>query len=79
MPAITCALCARVRPAAVLLAAVLALGVMFAGSAAASTAYSAASAKPRPIPWTGWNGRPIERPRKPVDRKSLASATFPVG
>ena len=79
MPAITDVLCARVRPAAVLLAAAIALGLMFAGSAAASTAYSAASAKPRPIPWTGWNGRPIERPHKPVDRGSLASATFPAG
>src|SRR5947208_7601171 len=79
MPAITDVLCARVRPAAVLLAVATALGLMFAGSAAASTAYSAASAKPRPIPWTGWNGRPIERPHKPVDRGSLASATFPAG
>jgi DNA invertase Pin-like site-specific DNA recombinase/peptidoglycan hydrolase-like protein with peptidoglycan-binding domain len=79
MSAITGALGARVRPAAVLLVGAIALSVLFAGSAAAETAYSAASAKPRPIPWTGWNGRPIERPQKPVDRGSLARATFPAG
>ncbi len=79
MQAITCAPHARVRPAVLLLAVAIALGTLFAGSAAASTAYSAASAKPQPIPWTGWNGRPIERPHKPVDLASLASASYPAG
>lgn len=79
MPAITRALCERARPAAVLLAVAIALGILFAGSAAASTAYSAASAQPRPIAWTGWNGRPIRHPHKPVDTKALASVSYPVG
>jgi len=70
---------APVRPAALLLAVAIALGTLFAGTAAASTAYSAASAKPHPIPWTGWNGRPIERPHKPVELASLARASFPAG
>lgn len=79
MQAITCARHARVRPVALLLAGAVVLGALFAGSAAASTAYSAASAKPHPIPWTGWNGRPIERPHKPVDLASRTSASYPVG
>jgi peptidoglycan hydrolase-like protein with peptidoglycan-binding domain len=79
MQAITCALHGRVRPVAMLLAVAAALGALFAGSAAASTAYTAASAKPHPIPWTGWNGRPIERPHKPVDLESRASASYPAG
>jgi peptidoglycan hydrolase-like protein with peptidoglycan-binding domain len=79
MQAITYALHGRVRPVALLLAVAAALGALFAGSAAASTAYSAASAKPHPIPWTGWNGRPIERPHKPVDLASRASASYPAG
>jgi DNA invertase Pin-like site-specific DNA recombinase len=79
MQAITGALSARVRPAVLLLAAAIALALAWAESAAASTAYSAVSAQPRPIPWTGWNGRPIQRPRKPVDEALLSKAAFPVG
>jgi peptidoglycan hydrolase-like protein with peptidoglycan-binding domain len=79
MQAITGALEARVRSAAVLLAAAAIVLSMLAGSAAASTAYSAQSAEPHPIPWTGWNGRPIERPHKPVDRALLSKASYPSG
>jgi DNA invertase Pin-like site-specific DNA recombinase len=77
MQAITDALRARVTPAAVLLGAAIAIGVLFAGSAAASTAYSAASANPPPIPWTGWHGRPIQRPQTAVSRTVLARASYP--
>ncbi|HEX6458133.1 MAG TPA: peptidoglycan-binding protein [Thermoleophilaceae bacterium] len=62
----------------VLLLAV-ALCALLTGSASASAAYSAASANPRPLPWTGWNGRPIRHPHQPVDPRSLAGATYPVG
>jgi peptidoglycan hydrolase-like protein with peptidoglycan-binding domain len=79
MPAISGALRERVRPAAGLLAVASALGLLFAGSAAASTAYSAASANPRPIASTGWHGRPIRHPHKPVKTKALTSASFPTG
>jgi hypothetical protein len=80
MQATKCALCGHVRPAAVLLATALVLGTLLAGSAAASPAYSAASAQPRPIPWTGWHGQPIQRPHKPVDEKALGrDASYPAG
>jgi DNA invertase Pin-like site-specific DNA recombinase len=79
MQAITGALGARVRPAGVVLVAAIAFGLMCAESAAASTAYSAVSAKPHPIPWTGWNGRPIQRPHKPVGHALLKRALFPAG
>jgi peptidoglycan hydrolase-like protein with peptidoglycan-binding domain len=79
MPAISSALSARARPAALLLATAIALGALFAGSAAATSAYSAASAKPQPIPWTGWNGRPVERPHAPVDVNALTSVSLPAG
>jgi peptidoglycan hydrolase-like protein with peptidoglycan-binding domain len=80
MQATTRALYGRVGLAAVLLATTLVLGMSFAGSAVASTAYSAASAEPAPIPWTGWHGRPIERPHKPVDVKALTtSVDYPAG
>lgn len=70
---------ALVRPAAGLLVAVVALVALFAGSATAQTTYSAASAKPRLIPWTGWHGRPIQKPRERVDAKALADASYPAG
>lgn len=79
MQAITGALVARVRPAAVLLAAAAIAFSLLAGSAAASTAYTAESAQPHPIPWTGWNGRPIERPQKAVDHALLSKASYPSG
>jgi DNA invertase Pin-like site-specific DNA recombinase/peptidoglycan hydrolase-like protein with peptidoglycan-binding domain len=79
MQAITGALSARVRPAVLLLAATIALALALAESAAASTAYRAESAQPRPIPWTGWSGQPIQRPRKPVEEALLSKAAFPAG
>jgi DNA invertase Pin-like site-specific DNA recombinase/peptidoglycan hydrolase-like protein with peptidoglycan-binding domain len=79
MDAFTNALRARVVPVAGLLAATLALGVLFAGSAAASSAYSAASAKPRPLPSTGWHGRPIRRPHERVGRAYFADVRYPAG
>src|SRR5256885_5270961 len=80
MQATTRALCGRVRPAAMLLATALVLGMSFAGSAAASTAYTAASAELEPIPWTGWHGRPIERPHTAVDVSALAKrVAYPAG
>jgi Putative peptidoglycan binding domain/Resolvase, N terminal domain/Recombinase len=77
MQAITRALCARRRTAAVLLVLAVALGATCAGPAAASTRYSAADANPRPIPWTGWNGVPIQRPHKAVPQSLLGKASFP--
>jgi DNA invertase Pin-like site-specific DNA recombinase len=71
---------ALARPVAGLLVAGAALVALLAGSAAASTAYSAASAKPRPIPWTGWHGRPIQRPHSRVDSSlTAAEASYPAG
>jgi len=77
MQVIRHALCARVSPVAVLLAAAVALGVSFAGSAAASPAYTAASAHPRPLPSTGWHGRPIRKPRAAVDPGTFAKTSYP--
>ena len=78
MQAITYAPRARVRPVAWLPLLVAAALVVLAGSAAASTATSAAAqATPDPIPWTGWNGRPIQEPHEPVDRALLASVSYP--
>jgi peptidoglycan hydrolase-like protein with peptidoglycan-binding domain/DNA invertase Pin-like site-specific DNA recombinase len=79
MHAIRHALCARVVPVAVLLAAAIALGVSFAGSAAASPAYGVASAKPRPIPGTGWHGRPIRHPQQRVGHAFFADIRYPNG
>jgi len=79
MDAFQHALRARVVPVAGLLAAAIALGVLFAGSAAASSAYSAGSAKPRPIPSTGWHGRPIRRPHERVGRTYFADVRYPTG
>ncbi len=79
MQAIRDALSARVGPAALLPAVAAALALTWAQSAAAHAAYGAASARPRPIPWTGWHGRPIERPHKPVDEALLGRAAFPAG
>jgi len=80
MQATTRALRGHVRSAVVLLATASVLGMSFAGSAAASSAYSAASAEPQPIPSTGWSGRPIQRPQKPVDVTALTkSVSYPAG
>jgi DNA invertase Pin-like site-specific DNA recombinase len=79
MQAITGAFSAHVGPRLLLLAATIALALTWAESAAASTAYTAASAQPHPTPSTGWNGRPIQRPHKPIDRASLSKAAFPAG
>jgi peptidoglycan hydrolase-like protein with peptidoglycan-binding domain len=79
MHAITSAPRARGRPAAVLLVLAVALSAVCAGPAAASTTYSAADANPRPIPWTGWNGVPIQHPHKAVLRTLLGRASFPRG
>lgn len=79
MQAITGARSAPVGPVALLLAATIAFCALLAGSAAARTAYSSASAQPQPIPSTGWNGRPIQRPHKPIAQASLARASYPVG
>lgn len=79
MQAITGALAARVRSAAMLLVVTTALALTCAGSAAASTAYSAESAKPHPIPRTGWHGAPVQRPHKPVDDALLSKAALPAG
>jgi hypothetical protein len=74
------ALRGHARSAAMLLVMACTLGgTVFVGTAVASTAYSAASAQPHPIPWTGWHGRPIERPHKPVDQGALTRASYPVG
>jgi DNA invertase Pin-like site-specific DNA recombinase len=70
---------ARVGPRLLLLAATIALALMWTESAAASTAYTAASAHPHPTPRTGWNGRPIQRPHKPVDGAPRSNAAFPAG
>jgi Putative peptidoglycan binding domain/Resolvase, N terminal domain len=76
--AITYAPRLRALPAVLLPVVVAAAALMMlAGSAAASTARSAAQATPHPIPWTGWNGRPIQHPHKPVDRALLATASYP--
>jgi peptidoglycan hydrolase-like protein with peptidoglycan-binding domain len=77
MQAITSALRAHGRRAAVLLALAAALSAVCAGPAAASTTYSAADANPRPIPWTGWNGVPIQHPHKAVSPALLKRAKFP--
>jgi DNA invertase Pin-like site-specific DNA recombinase len=77
MQAIAC-LRGGARPATVVLAAIV-LSVFCAASAAASTAYSAASANPGPIPWTGWHGRPIQRPHRRLDPALLKSVSFPPG
>ena len=77
MQAITYAQRARVRPGAWLPLFAAAGLVILAGSAAASTASSAAQATPDPIPWTGWNGRPIQEPHKPVDPAQQARVSYP--
>jgi peptidoglycan hydrolase-like protein with peptidoglycan-binding domain len=64
-------------PAGVALAGVFV--IVFAGSAAASTHMESASIQPAPIPGTGWHGRPIQRPGKPVNRASLGSPSYPAG
>jgi peptidoglycan hydrolase-like protein with peptidoglycan-binding domain len=78
MQSIRHALCARVSPVAMLLGAAVALSAVFAGPAAASPAYTAASAHPRPLPETGWHGRPIRQPRAAVDERTLAGTSYPV-
>lgn len=61
------------------LLAVVALSALLAGSASASKAYSAASARPRLLPWAGWNGRWIQHPQQPADRGLPADASHPAG
>lgn len=70
MQAIRCAP-GRPRAGALLAAAAIVLCASSVVPAGASAADDAATAKPRPIPSTGWHGRPIERPAEPVDETQM--------
>ena len=79
MQAITYALGPHARRAVCLLLTAGTVLCALPGPAHAARPFTAASAHPAPIPSAGWHGRPIRRPRPPVDPGVLARVSYPAG